>query len=81
MKSVSRRSVVALGATALLAGISRRAKAAGKYGPGFSDAEIKLGTTAYYSGPASTAAAYGLAQVAYFQMVNDRGGINGRRLT
>jgi ABC-type branched-subunit amino acid transport system substrate-binding protein len=80
MKSVSRRSVVALGATALLAGIGGRAKAAGKYGPGVSDAEIKLGTTAYYSGPASTAAAYGLAQVAYFQMVNDRGGINGRRV-
>jgi ABC-type branched-subunit amino acid transport system substrate-binding protein len=80
MKSVSRRSVVALGATALLAGIGGRAKAAGKYGPGVSDAEIKLGTTAYYSGRASTAAAYGLAQVAYFQMVNDRGGINGRRV-
>jgi hypothetical protein len=43
MKSVSRRSVVALGATALLAGIGGRAKAAGKYGPGVSDAEIKLG--------------------------------------
>jgi branched-chain amino acid transport system substrate-binding protein len=80
MKSVSRRSVVALGATALLAGIGGRAKAAGTYGSGVSDTEIKLGTTAYYSGPASTAAAYGLAQVAYFQMVNDRGGINGRRV-
>jgi branched-chain amino acid transport system substrate-binding protein len=80
MKYVTRRSVVGLGATALLTGIAGRAKAIGKYAPGVSDVEIKLGTTAYYSGPASTAAACGLAQVAYFQMVNDRGGINGRRV-
>ncbi|MHC2463402.1 ABC-type branched-subunit amino acid transport system substrate-binding protein [Bradyrhizobium embrapense] len=44
------------------------------------ETEIKLGTTGYSSGPASTAAAYGLAQVAYFQMINDRGGISGRRV-
>jgi branched-chain amino acid transport system substrate-binding protein len=80
MRHFSRRSVVGFGATALLAGIAGRAKAIRKYGPGVSDAEIKLGTTAYYSGPASTAVAYGLAQVAYFQMVNDRGGVNGRRV-
>lgn len=48
--------------------------------PGTAANEIRLGTTAYYSGPASTAAAYGQAQVAYFQMVNDRGGINGRKV-
>jgi branched-chain amino acid transport system substrate-binding protein len=76
MRHFSRRSVVGFGATALLAGIAGRAKAIRKYGPGVSDAEIKLGSTAYYSGPASTAVAYGLAQVAYFQMVNDRGGVN-----
>jgi branched-chain amino acid transport system substrate-binding protein len=80
MRPVSRRSIVGYGATALFTGLARRVKAASKYGPGVTDAEIKLGTTAYYSGPASTAAAYGLAQVAYFQMVNDRGGINGRRV-
>jgi ABC-type branched-subunit amino acid transport system substrate-binding protein len=81
MKTISRRTVVRLGATtALLASMPRFANAGKTYGPGVTDAEIKLGTTAYYSGPASTAAAYGLAQVAYFQMVNDRGGINGRRV-
>lgn len=80
MKNLSRRSVVRLGATsAALASIPRVAVAK-TAGPGVTDAEIKLGTTAYYSGPASTAAAYGQAQVAYFQMVNDRGGINGRRV-
>jgi branched-chain amino acid transport system substrate-binding protein len=80
MSSVSRRSIVGFGATALLARFGAPAKATGKYSPGVTDTEIKLGTTAYYSGPASTAAAYGLAQVAYFQMLNDRGGINGRRV-
>ncbi|MFT4117132.1 ABC transporter substrate-binding protein [Bradyrhizobium sp.] len=81
MTSFSRRSVLRLGAaTAALAGISRRAVAATSAGPGVTDSEVKLGTTAYYSGPASTAAAYGQAQVAYFQMVNDRGGINGRKV-
>ena len=81
MNTFSRRSMVWMGATAaLLSGMPRFARAAKTYGPGVTDTEIKLGTTAYYSGPASTAAAYGLAQVAYFQMVNDRGGINGRRV-
>jgi branched-chain amino acid transport system substrate-binding protein len=47
---------------------------------GVTNNEIKLGTTAFYSGPASGSAAYGLAQAAYFRMVNDRGGINGRKI-
>ena len=80
MKKLTRRSVVGIGAVALLAGVAGRARAAKEYGPGVTDTEIKLGTTAYYSGPASTAAAYGLAQVAYFQMINDSGGINGRKV-
>ena len=80
MKKLTRRSVVGIGAGALLAGVANRARAAKDDGPGVTDTEIKLGTTAYYSGPASTAAAYGLAQVAYFQMINDAGGINGRKV-
>jgi ABC-type branched-subunit amino acid transport system substrate-binding protein len=78
-RQVSRRQVLA--GTAAAAAVTRvglvRAAASG---PGVSANEIKLGTTAYYSGPASTAAAYGQAQVAYFQMLNDRGGINGRKV-
>ncbi len=81
MNTLSRRSVIRLGAaTAALASIPKSARAATSVGPGVTASEIKLGTTAYYSGPASTAAAYGQAQVAYFQMVNDRGGINGRKV-
>jgi branched-chain amino acid transport system substrate-binding protein len=52
-----------------------------QYGPGVTDTEIKIGQTTAYSGPAS---AYGnflsKTQVAYVRMVNDRGGINGRKV-
>jgi branched-chain amino acid transport system substrate-binding protein len=75
---LSRRQVLA-GTVATLA-LGRTGSVGASTSPGISASEIKLGTTAYYSGPASTAAAYGQAQVAYFQMVNDRGGINGRKV-
>jgi len=51
-----------------------------KYGPGASDTEIKLGQTMPYSGPASAYGAIGKAELAYFQMINDQGGINGRKI-
>ena len=54
--------------------------AAGQYGPGASDAEIKLGNTMPYSGPASAYGAIGKAEVAFFNMINEQGGINGRRI-
>ena len=79
MKHLTRRSLVTMAASTLMTTVVSPARAKNE-DPGVTDAEIKLGTTAYYSGPASTAAAYGLAQVAYFQMVNDRGGINGRKV-
>lgn len=48
--------------------------------PGVSATEIKFGQTMPYSGPASAFAGSGRVQAAYFQMLNDRGGINGRKL-
>ena len=51
-----------------------------KYSPGASDTEIKLGQTMPYSGPASAYGVIGKAELAYFQMINDQGGINGRRI-
>jgi ABC-type branched-subunit amino acid transport system substrate-binding protein len=51
-----------------------------KYGPGASDTEIKLGQTMPYSGPASAYGTIGKAEAAYFQMINDQGGINGRKI-
>ncbi len=48
--------------------------------PGVTDAEIKLGNTMPYSGPASAYGAIGRSEAAYFKMLNDRGGVNGRKL-
>jgi branched-chain amino acid transport system substrate-binding protein len=53
---------------------------AAKYGPGVTDTEIKLGQTMPYSGPASAYGSIGKAEAAYFKMVNDHGGINGRKV-
>jgi branched-chain amino acid transport system substrate-binding protein len=54
--------------------------AAGQYGPGASDTEIKIGQTMPYSGPASAYGAIGKAEIAYFNMINEQGGINGRKI-
>src|SRR6266851_504409 len=51
-----------------------------QYGPGVSDTEIKLGQTVPYSGPASAFSSYGRVMAGYFQMVNEKGGINGRKV-
>jgi branched-chain amino acid transport system substrate-binding protein len=54
--------------------------AAGQYGPGASDTEIKLGSTMPYSGPASSYGTIGKSEGAYFAMINDEGGVNGRKI-
>jgi branched-chain amino acid transport system substrate-binding protein len=51
-----------------------------KYDPGASDSEIKIGQTMPYSGPASAYGTIGRVEAAYFKMVNEQGGINGRKL-
>src|ERR1700722_6688352 len=61
-----------------IGGISAAEK---KYGPGVSDTEIKLGQTVPYSGPASAFSSYGRLMAGYFQMINEAGGINGRKIT
>lgn len=50
------------------------------YDPGASDTEIKIGNLAPYTGWGSGYAAVARAEAAYFQMINDRGGINGRKI-
>ena len=54
-----------------------QAAAQKKYDPGASDSEIKVGQTVPFSGPASAYASIGKAQLAYFRMLNEQGGING----
>jgi branched-chain amino acid transport system substrate-binding protein len=51
-----------------------------KYPLGVTDTEIKIGQTMPYSGPASAWGTVGRAELAYFKMVNDQGGINGRKI-
>lgn len=74
----NRRSVLA--AAAALPFASAPAFAQKKYGPGASDKEIKLGQTMPYSGPASAYGTIGKLHQAYFKMLNDQGGINGRKV-
>ena len=52
-----------------------------KYDPGASDTEIRVGNIMPYSGPASAYGTIGKAQAAYFRMINDQGGVNGRKIT
>jgi branched-chain amino acid transport system substrate-binding protein len=51
-----------------------------KYDVGVTDSEIKIGNVMPYSGPASAYAAIGKTEAAYFKMINDQGGINGRKI-
>jgi branched-chain amino acid transport system substrate-binding protein len=48
--------------------------------PGITDTEIKIGQTMPYSGPASAYGVIGRAGAAYFKMINEQGGINGRKI-
>ena len=68
-------------ATALTLALSiSAANAQKKYDPGASDTEIKIGQTMPFSGPASAYASIGKTEAAYFKMINDQGGINGRKI-
>ena len=51
------------------------------YDPGATDTEIKIGNIMTYTGWGESYGAVGRAEAAYFQMINDRGGVNGRKIT
>jgi ABC-type branched-subunit amino acid transport system substrate-binding protein len=70
----------ALFALAFATAVSQVSYAEKKYGPGVTDTEIKIGSTNPYSGPASAYGTIGRAESAYFKMINDQGGINGRKI-
>src|SRR6202046_813430 len=48
--------------------------------PGVTDKEIKIGQTMPYSGPTSAYGVIGRTEAAYFKMINEQGGVNGRKL-
>ena len=54
--------------------------AAAENAPGVTDTEIKIGQTMPYTGPGARLALPGKAELAYMRMINDRGGINGRKI-
>ena len=66
--------------TVALALSASSAQAQKKYDTGASDTEIKIGQTVPFSGPASAYATIGKAQAAYFNMINEQGGVNGRKI-
>jgi branched-chain amino acid transport system substrate-binding protein len=72
-----RLSVLAVG-IALAA--STPAIAQVKYDVGASDIEIKIGQTMPYSGPLSSYGTIGRLETAYFKMLNDKGGVRGRKI-
>ena len=54
--------------------------AAAENAPRVTDTEIKIGQTMPYTGPGARLALPGKAELAYMQMINDRGGVNGRKI-
>ncbi|HZP99621.1 MAG TPA: ABC transporter substrate-binding protein [Reyranella sp.] len=77
MPTIIRMAVSAAAALTIGAGPATAQK---KYDPGASDSEIKLGQTMPYSGPLSGFITLAKAELAYFAMVNDQGGVNGRKV-
>jgi len=79
MRQLTRRSILAAAPAVAFAFKAWPARAK-DYGPGVTDKEIKIGNTGPYSGPASSYSAVPKSQVAYWKMINDQGGINGRTI-
>ena len=72
-----------IGVSAIMAAALASAPALGEkqYDPGVTDTEITLGQTAPYSGPVSAYGTFGRASLAYLAMINEKGGVNGRKIT
>jgi branched-chain amino acid transport system substrate-binding protein len=83
MKQLTRRTILAAAPALAFGGpllAARPVRAAKQYGPGVTDTEIKIGNTCFYSGPASSYGTIGRAMAAYYKMVNEEGGVNGRKI-
>src|SRR6478736_3889760 len=80
MRSATIRSAAIWTALVTFAASSGSALAQKKYDTGATDAEIKVGHIVPYSGPASAYGIIGKTEEAYFKMINENGGINGRKI-
>ena len=75
------KTIALLAATAAFTVLaSQGAFAQKKYDTGATDTEIKIGNVEAYSGPASAYGVIGKTEEAYFKMINEQGGINGRKI-
>jgi len=79
MTKITRRTILAAAPGALAFAVLP-AYAQKKYDTGASDSEIKIGHTNPYSGPASSYGVIGKTETAFFTMLNEQGGINGRKV-
>ncbi|HLW92741.1 MAG TPA: ABC transporter substrate-binding protein [Roseiarcus sp.] len=77
---ISRRTMLKASAATAAALTARPWPAFADNATGVTDTEIKIGQTMPYSGPASAYGVIGRVDAAYFKMINDQGGINGRKI-
>jgi branched-chain amino acid transport system substrate-binding protein len=71
------RAALLMAALAAAGGAEAQQK---QYGPGVTDSEILIGHSAPFSGPASAFGIYSRVEQAYFNALNEKGGINGRKI-
>jgi ABC-type branched-subunit amino acid transport system substrate-binding protein len=69
---------IVLALAAMMAMVGHHASA--ENAPGVTATEIKIGQTMPYSGPVAAFSTLGKGEVAYFNMINDEGGVNGRKI-
>jgi branched-chain amino acid transport system substrate-binding protein len=80
MPSIRSHALALSVAATLSVAAAGNALAQKRYDPGATDTEIKIGNIMPYSGPASSYGLIGKTEAAYFNMINDQGGINGRKV-
>jgi ABC-type branched-subunit amino acid transport system substrate-binding protein len=80
MRNTMRALISSVTTMLVVAFVTGPAAAQKKYDPGASDTEIRIGNIMPYSGPASAYGTIGKAQAAYFRMINEQGGVNGRKI-
>ena len=77
---ISRRAILRAGGAGAAALAMRPWPSMAANAPGVTDTEIKIGQTMPYSGPASAYGVIGQTETAYFKMINEQGGVNGRKI-
>jgi branched-chain amino acid transport system substrate-binding protein len=80
MRPATIRSAAFWTALIAFAAANGSALAQKKYDTGATDTEVKIGNIVPYSGPASAYGIIGKSEEAYFKMINENGGINGRKI-